>query len=160
MLADAYLGLGSNLGDRRGNISAALDSIQQFGTVTAVSSLYETRPKGFEAQPAFLNAACRFWTRLDSFELLARLQEVQRSQGKGSAFVNGPRKIDVDILLFGRTVVDLPGLTIPHPRMAEREFVLAPLLEIAPELRHPVLKVSVRELLKGVEDTGALLARG
>lgn len=149
MLSEAFLGLGSNLGDRRRNIADAVDLLKEVSTHTVVSSMYETAPEGYTDQPAFVNAACGIWTRLSPYELLAKLKEIQASVGVRPAFVNGPRAVDVDILTYGRVVLDLsPGLTIPHPRMAEREFVLAPLAEIAPGLRHPVLKETVGTLLQ------------
>ena len=149
MLSEAYLGLGSNLGDRRRIIADAVDLLKKVSTNTVVSRMYETAPEGYTDQPAFVNAACGIWTRLSPYELLAKLKEVQAKVGVRPAFVNGPRAVDVDILTYGRVVLDLsPGLTIPHPRMAEREFVLAPLAEIAPGLRHPVLKETVETLLR------------
>ena len=148
MLSEAYLGLGSNLGDRRRNIAEGVALIREVASDVRVSSLYETPPHGFEAQPPFLNAACRIWTRLDPFELLRKLREVQSIVGSPSPFVNGPRALDIDILLYGRTALETPILTIPHPRMAEREFVLLPLAEIAPQARHPVSKETVRSMLR------------
>ena len=147
MLGEVYLGLGSNLGDRRLNITEAVDRLRHVSNEVAVSSFYETTPQGFGGQPAFLNGACRIWTRFDPFELLQNLRQIQSVLGRRPAFVNGPRTLDIDILLYGSLVLELPGLTIPHPRMSEREFVLAPLAEIAPGVRHPVLKETVRSLL-------------
>ena len=147
MLSEAYVGLGSNLGDRRANIAGALDAIRGLGADLTVSSLYETVPEGHRAQPSFINAVCRIRTRLDPFQLLASLQRAQRGHSRDKAFVNGPRALDLDILLYGRTVLDAPGLTIPHPRMVEREFVLDPLAELAPGLRHPVLRRTFHRLL-------------
>ncbi|MBM3933963.1 MAG: 2-amino-4-hydroxy-6-hydroxymethyldihydropteridine diphosphokinase [SAR202 cluster bacterium] len=147
MLTDAYLGLGSNLGDRRANILEGLERLRErFGDVKA-SSIYETDPVGFAGQPPFMNAACRLWTDLDAFSLLSEIQKMQVVWGKRRAFVNGPRTLDIDILVFGRAVFSTPNLTVPHPRMAQRQFVLLPLSEIAPGLVHPVLGVTVRDLL-------------
>lgn len=149
MLSEAYLGLGSNLGDRRRNIADAVELLRPVSSHTVVSSMYETAPEGYADQPAFVNAACGIWTRLSPYELLNMLKEVQVRVGARPAFVNGPRAVDIDILTYGRAVMDLsPGLTIPHLRMAEREFVLAPLAEIAPGLRHPVLKETIGTLLR------------
>jgi len=149
MLSEAYLGLGSNLGDRRRNIADAVELLRPVSSHTVVSSMYETAPEGYADQPVFVNAACGIWTRLSPYELLNMLKEVQVRVGARPAFVNGPRAVDIDILTYGRAVMDLsPGLTIPHLRMAEREFVLAPLAEIAPGLRHPVLKETIGTLLR------------
>ena len=154
-LSEVYLGLGSNLGDRRQNIAVALGQVRKLSSGLAVSALYETSPVGFSGQPAFMNAVCGIWTRLGPFELLKELKEIQASLSGRPAFVNGPRTLDVDILVYGRWVLSTPGLTIPHPRMAEREFVLAPLAEIAPGLQHPVLRESVRSLLLRLRSSGA-----
>lgn len=147
MLSEAYIGLGSNLGDRRANIANAVDAFHGIASDVTASSLYETVPEGYAAQPPFINAVCRIWTRLDPFQLLTSLQQIQRRYSHEKAFVNGPRGLDLDILLYGRAVFDVPGLTIPHPRMVQREFVLAPLAELAPGLQHPVLHITVADLL-------------
>lgn len=152
MLSEAYLGLGSNLGDRQANIQRGIALLAQVAASVAASSLYETVPQGFGAQPAFLNAVCRIWTPLDPFALLAHIQQAEAAAGRRRTFANAPRTLDVDILLYGRLVLQAPGLTIPHPRMAERAFVLVPLAELAPGLVHPVLKTTVRELLQRLPD--------
>ncbi len=162
MQSEVYLGLGSNLGNRAANIARAVDALRDTANDVVVSSLYETAPIGFSAQPPFLNAACGIWTRQTPFELLAILNRIQQTIGGHSAFINGPRAIDLDILVCGRMVIETPALTIPHPRMADREFVLTPLAEIAPGLVHPVLKQTVPTLLDGIAGrvaSGILLAR-
>ena len=147
MLAEAYLGLGSNLGDRCANIELGLAMLGRLGAVTARSSILETLPEGFSRQPPFLNAACRVWTSLDPFQLLAKVQAVERAVGRHRAFPNAPRTLDIDILVFGRAVLEAPHLILPHPRLRERRFALEPLSEIAPGLQHPVTGETVATML-------------
>ena len=154
MLSQVAVGLGSNLGDRRANIARAVDAVRRISTLVKVSSTYETAPAGWESQPQFLNAACVAWTRLDPFELWDSMRRTQTAVSGERAFVNGPRALDIDVLLWGDAVIDAPGLAIPHPRLADREFVLRPLAEIAPGLLHPVLKTSVLDLLARISRTG------
>lgn len=148
MLSEVYLSFGSNLGDRVNNISLGLVEVEKLSVVQNVSSLYETKPVGFTGQPAFINSVSRIWTRLEPFQLLNELKKIQASVGIKPAFVNGPRVLDIDILIFGSWVITTPDLTIPHPHMAEREFVLIPLMEIAPSLQHPALRKSIGHLSK------------
>ena len=147
MRAEVYLGLGSNLGDKRGNIERAVERLREISTGLTVSSLYETAPVGVTLQPSFVNAVCGMWTDLDVFELLRELRDIQRDAGVRGPVLNGPRALDVDILLYGSFVVDLPHLTVPHPRMTEREFVLRPLVEIAPGVVHPVMRRTAAGML-------------
>lgn len=156
MLGEAYVGLGSNLGDRVANIGRGLAMLRQVSTSMVTSSLYETMPQGFGSQPPFLNAACRLWTWLDPFQLMAKLREIEHAVGRRRAFVNAPRTLDLDILLYGRLVLRAPGLVIPHPSMAERAFVLVPLAEIAPEVHHPILKATIRDLLARLSASGVV----
>ncbi|MGH2543039.1 MAG: 2-amino-4-hydroxy-6-hydroxymethyldihydropteridine diphosphokinase [Ardenticatenaceae bacterium] len=159
MLSEVCLGLGSNLGDRKANIARAIDSLRALSTSPTVSSLYETTPQGFRDQPRFLNAACRIWTSLDPFQLLDAIRRIEIAVGRRHTFVNAPRILDIDILLYGNMVLDSPSLTIPHPRMAGRAFVLQPLTEIAPHLRHPVLGASIASLLALLPDTSGVSRR-
>lgn len=143
-----YLSVGSNLGDRAANLTAAVERLTILGTIKAVSSFYETEPVDFAAQPWFLNCAVALETDLMPRQLLARIQSIEQQMGRRRTHVNikGPRLIDLDILLFGRAIVDLPNLVIPHPALHERRFVLEPLVEIAPDVRHPVFKRTMRQL--------------
>jgi 2-amino-4-hydroxy-6-hydroxymethyldihydropteridine diphosphokinase len=141
-----YLSLGSNLGDRAANLNTALQRLETFGEVVAVSSFYETEPVEVMAQPWFLNCAVKLDTEKMPRQLLAGILDLEQQMGRRRVQKKGPRSIDIDILLFGNSIVDAKGLTIPHPALHGRRFVLEPLAEIAPEVRHPVFKRTVREL--------------
>ena len=147
MQTEVYLGLGSNLGDKRGNIERAVERLRGISSGLRVSGLYETAPVGVTLQPSFVNAVCGMWTGLSVFELLREIHGIQREAGVRGAVLNGPRMLDIDILLYGSLVLDLPHLTVPHPRMTEREFVLRPLVEVAPGVMHPVVQKTASELL-------------
>jgi 2-amino-4-hydroxy-6-hydroxymethyldihydropteridine diphosphokinase len=133
----AYVGIGSNLDDPRRQVLDALTELDQLPHTRVVkkSSLYRTAPIGHADQPDFINAVAQLKTGLPAERLLAELQEVEARHGRKRTFPNAPRTLDLDILLYGELVLDLPNLKIPHPRMQERAFVLKPLLEISPELR-------------------------
>ncbi len=139
-----YLSLGSNLGDREQNLQRALEALEREQIqVIARSSIYETEPQDVAEQPWFLNMALECETRYFPLQLLSVLQSIERELGRArgaGALRRGPRIIDIDILLFGSLVMETPQLAIPHPRMLERRFVLEPLVEIAPDLKHPRTK--------------------
>jgi 2-amino-4-hydroxy-6-hydroxymethyldihydropteridine diphosphokinase len=141
-----YLSLGSNLGDREANLRDAIARLGSLGHAATVSSLYETEPVELTSQPWFLNCAVQFETEKMPRQLLKAILDIERAMGRVRTKNKGPRNIDIDILLFGSSIVEIQGLTIPHPALHQRRFVLEPLAEIAPEVRHPVFKKTVREL--------------
>jgi 2-amino-4-hydroxy-6-hydroxymethyldihydropteridine diphosphokinase len=143
----AYLSFGSNLGDRAANLRAAVTQLDVAGRLLAVSALYETQPVDVPDQPWFLNCVAAIATDKTPRELLQLALQVEAAMGRLRMSEKGPRKIDIDVVLFGNYVVDEPGLRIPHPAMHRRRFVLEPLVEIAPEARHPELGKTARELL-------------
>lgn len=156
MLSEAYIGLGSNLGDSVQNLRAAANLMQEFAIDIQPSPVYRTAPQGFRSQPPFYNAACRIRTRLTPFELMERLLSVEADIGRRRTFRNAPRMLDLDILLYGRLVIRTPPLALPHPQMSARLFVLRPLADIAPYLKHPVSGLTVSEMLRalGGQDDG------
>jgi 2-amino-4-hydroxy-6-hydroxymethyldihydropteridine diphosphokinase len=148
-----YLSLGSNLGDRAENIARAIEALASHGVrVARQSSVYETEPVDVREQSWFLNCVIEAETDLMPRQLMRALLEIERSLGRRRRIPRGPRLIDIDILLFGSSIVRAPELEIPHPRMAQRRFVLVPLAEIAPALQHPTLKKTIAELLADTPD--------
>jgi 2-amino-4-hydroxy-6-hydroxymethyldihydropteridine diphosphokinase len=153
----AYLGLGTNLGDRRANLSAAAAAIAPAAVILRSSSIYQTEPWGYLEQPAFLNQVLEVETSLSPADLLAALKRLEASLGRQATFRYGPRLIDLDILLYDQIVIHQPDLVIPHAQLAERAFVLVPLAELAPGLIHPLLGVSIAELKDRIDLSGVKL---
>jgi 2-amino-4-hydroxy-6-hydroxymethyldihydropteridine diphosphokinase len=148
-----YLAFGSNLGDRGHNIQSAITQLERLGVKMIRSSkLYETEPVGKTDQPEFYNLVAEFHTTQSPGDLVLHIHSVERALKRVRKEKWGPRTIDIDVLFYGDQVIDLPGLNVPHPRIQERNFVLIPLNEIAPDFAHPIYKKSVRELLKASLD--------
>jgi 2-amino-4-hydroxy-6-hydroxymethyldihydropteridine diphosphokinase len=148
-----YLSLGSNLGDRAANLNGAIVALPGAGVrVLRRSSVYETEPVDFLEQPWFLNCAVEAETSLSPVDLLGALQGIERMSGSKKLVPRGPRIIDLDILYYGASVIHAEGIEIPHPRMANRRFVLVPMAELAPGLRHPALDATIAELFAATLD--------
>jgi 2-amino-4-hydroxy-6-hydroxymethyldihydropteridine diphosphokinase len=144
----AYIGLGANLGDRLATLNRAVDRLATLGVVESVSPVYETEPVDFADQPAFLNAVLCLTTNCAPEKLMSSLLEIEQDLGRVRTLPNAPRTVDLDLLLYGDVLIDQPDLTVPHPRLHERAFVLVPLIDIAPDLLHPELAISVGSLLR------------
>jgi 2-amino-4-hydroxy-6-hydroxymethyldihydropteridine diphosphokinase len=149
-LAVAYLGLGSNLGDREENLRQALALLCSKVDVEKLSAIYETEPVGYKEQSLFLNLVCRIVTDLPPHELLCFAKKIEIEMGRIPSFPNAPRIMDIDILLYNDTIMETQNLTIPHPRLRDRAFVLIPLTEIAPDLIHPELEKTIAQLANDV----------
>lgn len=154
METDAYIALGSNIGDRELNLLRAVAEVGKLpeSRVTALSSFYETSPVGAVAQEPFYNAVLRLSTSLDAHSLLTSLLRIEDESFKRIRTVHqGPRRMDLDLLLFGGEIISEENLIVPHPRLTERRFVLQPLCEIAPDLRHPLTGIMIREILAALK---------
>ncbi len=148
-----YLGLGSNLGDREANLEKALAALSGQVRIETISAIYETEPVGYEDQPWFLNLVCCGKTELEPPDLLSFAKEIEARMDREESFRNAPRTIDIDILFFGNRVIETDDLTIPHPRVAERGFVMVPFAKIAPVLVHPQNGKTIKDLLSELDDT-------
>ena len=162
MISEAYIGLGSNLGNSLANLGTATALMRRFALDVQPSPVYRTSPQGFRNQPAFYNSVCRISTRLTPFELIERLLEIEAVVGRRRTFQNAPRILDLDVLFYNRLVIESPPLVLPHPRLSERLFVLRPLADIAPHIRHPVIGLTVGEMLRalGGQDDGMVEVAG
>lgn len=150
-----YLALGSNLGDRAENLRAAIGKMNSDRLrVTRESSVYETKPMYRVSQPSFLNMVVEAETELLPRALLQRLHRIEAELGRKRIAVNGPRPIDLDILFYGKALIEMPQLTVPHPRMQERRFVIEPMAEIAPQWQHPLIKKSMAQMLADLPEQG------
>lgn len=147
-LRPVHLGLGSNLGDRRAHLRAALERLSDIARIDAISGVYRSEPTGYREQPDFWNLVVAVSTDLEPKSLLAATQRIEETLGRRRTFRNAPRPIDIDLLLYDDVVVESQELVVPHPRMHERAFVLRPLLELAPEARHPVTGACLADHLR------------
>jgi 2-amino-4-hydroxy-6-hydroxymethyldihydropteridine diphosphokinase len=153
MMATVYLSLGSNLGEREKNLRDAIAALPGAGArTTRVSSFYETEPVDFMDQPWFLNCVAEAETELPALDLLRALRAIEARAGSKKEFAKGPRLLDIDILIYGDATIDTTELQVPHPRMTQRRFVLVPLAEIAPDLRHPSWDATAAEMLARLQD--------
>jgi 2-amino-4-hydroxy-6-hydroxymethyldihydropteridine diphosphokinase len=155
-MATAYIALGSNLGDRIATLRTAVQRLQTLGRITGVSSLYETEPVGYLEQPAFLNAVVALETALAPVDLLRALLGIERDLGRTRRFPNAPRTLDLDLLLVDDETLETAELTLPHPRLHERAFVLVPVADLVPEMAHPASGQTVREMLRALPDRSSV----
>jgi 2-amino-4-hydroxy-6-hydroxymethyldihydropteridine diphosphokinase len=149
-MATAFIALGSNLGDRFATLQSALDAVRELGSTVTASSVYETDPVGYLDQPRFLNAVVRLETELAPDDLLNEMHRIEQDHHRVREFKNGPRTLDLDLVLYDDLIDERPELTIPHPRMHERAFVLVPLAEIVPDVEIPSVGKTAIEVLKAL----------
>jgi len=150
-MADVFIALGSNIGDREENIKTAIEKIKEKGIeIVKISDIIETEPYGYKEQPSFLNAVLWAKTSLTPRELLNILQDIEKEMGREKKFKWGPRNIDLDIIFYDDLVINEEGLKIPHPDAHNRVFVMGPMVQIAPDFIHPVLKTPVKEIFEGL----------
>lgn len=154
------IAIGSNLGDRQGNVAAAIHRLRAYITIDRISAVYETKPVGFTEQPDFLNLACAGWTKLSPQTLRDAMAKIERQIGRRIGVPLGPRAIDLDLLLYDDVILRDESCTIPHPGLTSRAFVLVPLAEIAPELIDPQSGKTIRELAGAVDRSGVILRQG
>lgn len=156
---EVYLSLGSNMGDRRANLKKALRLLSESIEIEKVSSVYDTEPEGVGEQPRFLNMVCRVDTDMSPVKLLSFVKGIEASMGRDLRLRNAPRIIDIDIILYGDTIVESPDLIIPHLRMRERAFVLVPFAEIASDVVHPATGESIGDVAARVEGRGGVVKK-
>lgn len=151
-MAEAFVALGSNMGDRLRMLQEAVVRLRPYGTFVAVSDVFETDPVGCTNQPAYLNAVLHVRTHLPPVDLLAVLLNIEAALCRTRTYVNAPRTLDLDLLFYDELILDTANLVLPHPRLHERAFVLVPLTEVAPDLVHPKTGLRVREMLSSLGD--------
>ena len=159
MLNEVYLGLGSNLGNAAFNIRSGLEMLGRHAVDMKTSSLHKTVPMGFGSQPHFLNLVCRIWTRLSPFELLHATKAIEAGLSRHRTFPNAPRTLDIDILLYGTRSIQTRVLTLPHPEMHKRPFVMIPLAELAPFLHQPTSGETSSEIARGFDYEDGIVTR-
>ena len=157
-MAHAYIGFGSNIDDRLNYITQALQLLLEADNVSLIqiSSLYETEPVGYEEQNWFLNGVIAIETGLPTQQLLTLLKQIERVVGRQHRTRWGPREVDLDLLIYDQCCINTPNLIVPHPEMHQRNFVLVPFAEIAPEVRHPIFQQNIRTLLSNLNDQKAV----